>query len=507
MELKKLIQTLHPLERKVLPALGKTLNFNEIIKQTGLKDIEVMRALQWLENKQVVKLNDEIKEVIDLGKNGKEYLEKKFPEKRFLDQIKDAPKDEEIIKKNAELSQQEFGVSVGVLKKNSAVLIDKKNGKLTFTITPMGKKFLEKKEEEDFLKKPFPVELKILDEKEKEVYEKLKQRKDIIIPKLQKIKKIELTDLGKKASKEKISDKKILDRLTPELLEKGLWKGKKFRRYDVEVNVPSISGGRKQHYRRFLDQVREKFMSLGFQEMTGPIVESDFWDMDALFMPQFHSARDIHQAYYVKDPEHCKLDEKIVEKVKKSHENGFNTGSKGWQYKFDTNRTKRNLLRTQGTACSARMLASKDIKIPGKYFGITRCFRYDVIDATHLPDFNQTEGIIIEEGLTLKHLFGLLKIFAKEFAETDEIKLVPGYFPFTEPSVELFAKHPKLGWIELGGAGLFRPELVKPLLGKEISVLAWGLGIDRIGMFKLGIKDIRQLFSHDLKFLRNTKME
>jgi phenylalanyl-tRNA synthetase alpha chain len=228
--------------------------------------------------------------------------------------------------------------------------------------------------------------------------------------------------------------------------------------------------------------------------------------MDALFMPQFHSARDIHQAYYIKDPAYCKLDEKIVEKVKKAHENGFETGSKGWQYKFDGKRTHRNLLRTQGTACSARMLASQNLKIPGKYFGITRCFRYDVIDATHNCDFYQTEGIVVEQGLNLKHLFGLLKMFAKEFAETDEVKLVPAYFPFTEPSVELFAKHPKLGWIELGGAGIFRPELVKPLTGKEVPVIAWGLGIDRIAMFKLGIKDIRQLFSHDLKFLRTTKL-
>ena len=97
-------------------------------------------------------------------------------------------------------------------------------------------------------------------------------------------------------------------------------------------------------------------------------------------------------------------------------------------------------------------------------------------------------------------------MFAKEFAETDQIKIVPSYFPFTEPSAELFAKHPQLGWIELGGAGIFRPEVVVPLVGKNISVLAWGLGIDRLGMFKLGIKDIRDLFSHDISFLRNSKV-
>ena len=121
-----------------------------------------------------------------------------------------------------------------------------------------------------------------------------------------------------------------------------------------------------------------------------------------------------------------------------------------------------------------------------------------------MPDFNQVEGIIVEEGLNVRHLFGLLQMFAKEFADTDEIKLVPGYFPFTEPSVELFAKHPELGWIELGGAGIFRPEVTKPL-GVNVPVLAWGLGIDRIAMFKLGIKDIRQLFTHDLDVLRKSK--
>ena len=149
---------------------------------------------------------------------------------------------------------------------------------------------------------------------------------------------------------------------------------------------------------------------------------------------------------------------------------------------------------------------SKNISIPGKYFGITRVFRHDVIDATHLPDFNQTEGIVIEEGLTFRHLVSLFRTFAREIANTEEIRLVPGYFPFTEPSVELYAKHPQLGWVELGGAGMFRPEVVKPLLGKNVSVCAWGLGIDRLGMFNLEIKDIRQLFSTDINFLRNSRV-
>jgi len=240
--------------------------------------------------------------------------------------------------------------------------------------------------------------------------------------------------------------------------------------------------------------------------MSGPLIESDFWDMDALFMPQFHSARDIHDAYYIKDAPRPDLPRKIVEKVRSVHENGGETGSKGWRYDFDVDQTHQSLLRTQTTACSARMLGSGNVKIPGKYFAVARNFRYDVIDATHLPDFNQTEGIILGEDLNFRHLVGLLQLFAREFADAQEVRIVPGYFPFTEPSAELFAKHPKLGWIELGGAGLFRPEVVEPLLGRYVPVLAWGLGIDRIAMLKLGLNDIRELFSHDVEFLRKSKV-
>jgi phenylalanyl-tRNA synthetase alpha chain len=499
MDLKKIIDKLHPYERQVIVHLDKITSFDELIKATGLKDIEVMRGLQWLANKKIINLKEELKEIVELDENGKKYLTENLPEKRFLQAVLKEPKTLGQLKEI--LSKNELNVALGLLKSKAAVEIEKGNVK----ITPLGKELLQKESlEEKFLKKIFPAEIKTLKPEEKHVLELLKKRQGIIKTKLLKLKTAELTELGKKIIKAGVKGK-YEDRLTPEMLAKGAWKGTKFRAYDVEINVPEISAGKKQHYRRFLDEVRQKFMALGFTEMEGPIVETDFWDMDALYMPQFHSARDIHQAYYIKEPAYGELDEKIVKRVKEAHEKGI-AGSKGWQYNFDEKRTHRNLLRTQGTACSARMLASKELKIPGKYFGITRCFRYDVIDATHLPDFYQVEGIVVEEGMTLRHLFGLLKMFAREFAETDEIKLVPAYFPFTEPSVELMAKHPKLGWIELGGAGIFRPEMVVPLLGKFVPVLAWGIGIDRIAMFKLGIKDIRELFTHDLEFLRKTKL-
>ena len=504
MDVKKLAEKLHPLERRVLPVLSKFKTLPQIVSATGLKDIEVMRAMQWLQNKKAIKIDTELKEVVTLDKNGEKYLKEQLPERRFIEKVKDREMSISRLEKNG-LSKEELNTCLGTLRKKAMILIIK-NKELKVKLTDQGKKFLSKEfPEEIFLKKTFPIEIKNLAPEEKHALENLKKRKDIVKVELQKIMKAELLPDGKQLIQLGVQDEKVIDTLTPQMLRTGSWREKKFRHYDVKSKVPKIYSGKKQNYRRFLDGVREKFVELGFTEMKGPLVESEFWNMDALYMPQFHSARAIHDAYYV-EAKSAKLDEKLVKRVQAAHETGGSTDSKGWQYDFDVKRTHNLVLRTQGTACSARMLASPDLKIPGKYFGIARCFRPDVVDATHAVDFYQTEGIIIEKGLNIRHLFSVLEMFAKEFAGAEEIKLVPGYFPFTEPSVELFAKHPKMGWIELGGAGIFRPEVVVPLLGKNVSVLAWGIGIDRIAMFKLGITDIRQLFSHDLDYLRNAKV-
>ncbi|MBW3004204.1 phenylalanine--tRNA ligase subunit alpha [Candidatus Woesearchaeota archaeon] len=504
MDVKKLAEKLHPLERRVLPVLGKFKTLPQIVSATGLQDIEVMRALQWLQNKKAIQIDTELKEVVNLDKNGEKYLKEQLPERRFIEKVKDKEISISRLEKNG-LSKEELNTCLGTLRKKAMILIVK-NKELRVKLTDQGKKFLSKEfPEEIFIQKTFPIEIKNLAPEEKHALENLKKRKNIVRVELQKIMKAELLPVGKQLIQMGVEDETVIDSLTPQMLRTGSWREKKFRHYDVKSKVPKIYCGKKQNYRRFLDDVREKFIELGFTEMKGPLAESEFWDMDALYMPQFHSARAIHDAYYV-DAKPAKLDDKLVKRVKAAHENGGNTGSKGWEYEFDVKRTQNIVLRTQGTACSARMLASPDLKIPGKYFGIARCFRPDVVDATHAVDFYQTEGIIIEEGLNIRHLFSLLKMFAKEFAGAEEVKLVPGYFPFTEPSVELFAKHPVMGWIELGGAGIFRPEVVVPLLGKDVPVLAWGIGIDRIAMFKLGITDIRQLFSHDLDYLRNAKV-
>lgn len=295
-----------------------------------------------------------------------------------------------------------------------------------------------------------------------------------------------------------------VSQLTPDMIQSGGWKSVGFRRYDLSIKPPRIQIGRHHAYRSYLDQVRKKLLSLGFEEMKGPLIETEFWNMDALFMPQFHTARNIHDAYFISEPSESKgPEEPHFSSVGQSHRDGGDTGSRGWRYLFDPERSRRLLMRTQGTALSARTLGSGP-NIPGKYFAIARCFRPDEIDATHGAEFNQVEGIVLGDSINFRSLLGLLKLFALEVAESEEVRYVPDYFPFTEPSVELQAKHPDLGWIELGGAGLFRPELTNPL-GVNVPVIAWGLGVDRMAMVSLGVNDIRDLFSTDLEYLRNQR--
>ncbi len=298
---------------------------------------------------------------------------------------------------------------------------------------------------------------------------------------------------------------KEITTLSKELIATGRWREVKLKPYNVEAASKVIYPGKKHHYTAFLDWVKCKMVALGFEEMRGPVIETEFWNMDALYMPQFHSARDIHGVYQLKDPKYAdNMDPAIVNAVKDAHEKGV-AGSKGWGYAYDTNHAHRLILRSHDTSISSRTLASNDLKIPGKYFQLVRCFRPDVIDASHLPDFNQLGGFVIEEGMNFRHLVGLLRLFAREFAGTEKIKLVPSYFPFTEPSVEMLAYHGERGWMEIAGAGVFRPEMLKPL-GVDVPVIAWGIGVDRLAMIKMGMGDIRDMLSQNIDFIRKKEV-
>jgi phenylalanyl-tRNA synthetase alpha chain len=257
----------------------------------------------------------------------------------------------------------------------------------------------------------------------------------------------------------------------------------------------------------FLEEVRAKLVTLGFQEMTGTAVELSFFNFDALYTPQDHPARELDGIYYLNEPKFGDLSkyEAAVQRVKATHENGGETGSEGWGYKYSEQEAQRLILRGHGTCLSARTLLNKNLQVPSKHFSIARVYRPEVVDKTHLSEFNQVEGIVVDENLNLRDLLGVLGKFAKEIAGADKIRFRPDYFPFTEPSVELSAYKGGYGWIEFGGSGIFRPEVVGPL-GIKVPVIAWGLGVDRLFMMRAGIQDIRSIFSQDLDWLRKKQV-
>jgi phenylalanyl-tRNA synthetase alpha chain len=420
-----------------------------------------------------------------LTEEGEEYLKKGLPEINLVKLLASLPNNSttvsEIVKKI-----KNFPIALKWALEKGWVL--KKGGQLTLIKTP------DETEEEITLKKIHQG--KGVDE---EILKVLMERNLVT----------KITETYRKTEESIAKSGNTIDGLTHDIIRTGLWKGKKFRPIDVEhvtkkLDSTKVPLGKNQPYNHFLWQVRKKLVDLGFKEMTGPTIETEFWNFDSLFQPQNHPARDWTQTYSLKCPKIGDLpNKKIVNRVKATHENGWKTGGTGWGYRWDPGIAMQLMPRAHGTCLSARTLASKP-KIPGKYFAIVRVYRPDVIDFKHGVEFNQTEGIIVDESLSFKNLLGILKTFAIEVAGAKKVKFMPDYYPFTEPSCQLSALHPELGWIEFAGSGIFREELTKPL-GIDVPVLAWGLGIDRLAMFKLNVQDIRYLFSQNLEWLRNQK--
>ncbi len=497
-QVQDILEALSPLEQKILPVLGKDIS--EIESQTSLDKTSINRGLGFLSSKKIVEIKTKSKKLIKLDVNGIEYQKKGLPERRLLILILEKPLTLEEAKKNSSLSDNEFQIALGTLKSKGIIKIDNQ-----ITAQIGREEAIKKFPEEKFLES-LPVQIEDLNEEQKKIFNKLRLRKNIIFTEEEKEISYEITALGKKVLENLDKVENMIEQLTPNMIKEEKWKGKKFRVYNLETKAPMLFGGKRHPYLLFLQKTRQELISMGFEETTGPCVELGLWNCDALFMPQDHPARGIHDLYFT-NPDKGEIQNHILlKKIKETHENGWKTGSDGWKIPFSNNESRKLILRSQGTAVSARTLASNP-KIPGKYFLIARCFRPDITDAKHLPEFNQMEGIILDKNVTFTQLLGMLKTFAERIAKVKEIKFLPSYFPFTEPSVELIGLHPKKGWIELGGAGIFRPEVTMPLgIPEDTKVLAWGLGVDRLYMLNKSLEDIRDIFNQDINFLRNSKI-
>ena len=496
----KLIESLSPNERKILPYLREK-NIGEIIRNSKLDRTSVLRALEYLENKDIVTLSKNRKKIVEIGINGALYRQKGLPERRLLLLLSE----KRILKledaqKQSSLSDDEFKVSVGVLKKKALVEIN--NGKIILT----GKADeISKKSLEELFIESLPLDYNLLTLEQLYAFKSLERRRNIIQVKEEEIINVNITKIGEEIVKSEKKVGELIEAITPKLLEKeSSWKGKRFRRYDVISPLPSITGGKRHFVNQATDYARKIWTEMGFKEMSGSILQSSFWNFDALFTAQDHPVREMHDTFFINKKAELP-DKKLIKTVKESHEKGVDN-SKGWNYNWNEEEAKRLVLRTHTTCLSAKTLANLNKNnIPSKFFAIGKCFRNETVDWSHGFEFNQTEGIVVAPNLNFRHLLGYLQEFFKKMG-FEKIRFRPSYFPYTEPSVEIDVWHPeKKIWLELGGAGIFRPEVVIPLLGENITILAWGPGFDRMIMDCYEMKDLGEMYKNDLSQLRHMK--
>jgi phenylalanyl-tRNA synthetase alpha chain len=286
--------------------------------------------------------------------------------------------------------------------------------------------------------------------------------------------------------------------LTTDMLKSGEWEHSEFKDY-ILAKGPDLKCGSLHPLMKVRAQFRSILMEMGFEEMpTNNFVESSFWNFDSLFQPQQHPARDAHDTFFIRTPElSTQFPADYLKRVKATHENGGDTGSIGYRYDWKIEEAQKNILRTHTTAVSSRMLykLAQGPFEPKKYFSIDRVFRNETLDATHLAEFHQVEGLVADRNLTLGDLIGVIQTFFKKIG-IDDVRFKPAYNPYTEPSMEIFGwSKERNKWMEIGNSGMFRPEMLQPMgLPSDVRVIAWGLSLERPTMIKYGLGNIRELF-------------
>ncbi len=511
------------LKKEYLPILQKLQDINKPIEARELsQDLNIgyeklmSGAIYALQEQGLAKFTEQEEILLHLTDEGKEYVVKGLPERQMFEYFK-AKGYKEIsladfqseIEKELGFSKKLFFIGLNFMKKNKWVVSSKATGAEKIFIynetapeTPVEQLLNYFKDQSQIFVSSIPSTL--------QEYLSLLSKRKIITRERITLRMVELTEEGKKIKTDQISlIEEEIQMITSEMIKSGKWKEKlaALKSYDVAVEGPRIQVGKLHPMTIIKNSVREVFHSMGFQEIRGPIIELAFYNFDSLYQPQDHPAREMHDTFYLKQPQKGKLPKKkFVEKIKAIHENGGDSGSTGWGYEWSPEIAKKLLLRTHTTATTLRHLAKVGLeksKLPVKVFCIDRVFRNEKIDRTHLAELQQIDGIIIGENVTLSDLIGQITEFYKRMGFKKVITR-PGFFPYTEPSMEVSVYSEELGaWLEMGGSGIFRPEVTYAWgIKNPIRVLAWGLGLERLAMLKLKRDDIRDLYQSNISWLR-----
>ncbi len=494
-ELDELIEKLSAGERKVLLALGELdgCEVDAIRTGAGFRElVEVMNSASWLASKGLVSIGERVDRFAVAGPEAKAAVERGLPERRALDALANTGMMAMgALKEEAGMEKHEVSIAMGWLKRRGWAAIRRVDGKPVLELTPDGDAAVgvptPDEEMVATLVEAGPTGI-LEGELDATAWAVLGDRREVAKVREEVHRTLSLTEQGREVLSRGIDLRQEVAQLTPQMLRSGRWREVDIRPYDVKAYAPAVHGGRPHPVREVLERVRGVFKQMGFTEIQGEFVQSTFWNMDALFTPQDHPARDLQDTLYLEgdcDPE---VTPELLDSIRHVHLDGGNTGSRGWGGTFSMEEVRRPLLRTHTTVLTIQYLAEHPTE-PCKVFSLGKVFRNEAVDYSHLPEFFQIEGIVMEPGASFAMLVGVMKEFYQRLGFED-IRLRPGYFPYTEPSMEVEVLL-NGRWLEMGGSGVFRPEVTAPH-GVKDPVLAWGQGLD----------DMRQLYDPDLDWVR-----
>jgi phenylalanyl-tRNA synthetase alpha chain len=480
-------------EKKILLALKE--NDGEVAPEmVDLELVKTMNAAAWLESKGLVTMKGSLSITYEITSEGMLFLTNGLPEVKLLHYIKLEKKT--IADIETYLGKKDAKVAIGWAKRKGWCDIIIEGSLKHVLIAKKGAEQINKEQPEIVVLKKVKENEFDIDASLADILVKrgaLKKNKGIIA------RKIMLTQEGNKIIKAGITLDDGISQLTNDTIKQYSHSKKlpKLRKYDIQAFAPSVYPSKIHPLNQLISKIRKVFSDMGFSEIRGHFIESCFWNMDALFIPQDHPARDMQDTFYIKNYKTPPFDKKLLASISEVHESGGKTGSTGWDYPFSIVEAKRMLLRTHTTVNTVRYLYYNQ-EPPAKVFSIERVFRRENLDSTHLPEFHQIEGIVFEEDASFPMLKGLLKEFYERMG-FKTIRFRPSYYPYTEPSMDVEVKF-RGKWMELGGSGIFRPEVTIPIGIKE-PVLAWGLGLERLAMNLLNLSDIRMLYFSDIDWL------
>jgi phenylalanyl-tRNA synthetase alpha chain len=486
----------HPIERSILNSLSNNdhVRAESLVASTGLSIDQIRRGIEWLKFKNLISIKESSTQRVFRASGGMAAAKNVMPERRLVNTLKEGKLTIAEVLASGAIKNEEINAAIAGARRNQWIQLVE--GKMVPTPSSV-----KQSPEESFIENlKEGVEISKLTEEEKRVLEQLKKRPNYIEIKEEKESLISLTDAARTIIP-MLNQEKLERRLTTELITSGKWKETNFSALDVEAPAPAIYPGRRHPLIDIIEEVKEIFIGLGFSEIEGPVIQSGFWNFDALFTPQDHPARDMQDTFYIsaqmqQQPIPAASKDQIS-KVSRVHR-------QRWNRQWDVREAQRLVLRTHTTPVTVRHLAKLKSDV-GRFFSVGRVFRNEKLSYKHLVEFHQVEGVATAQEASLRDLMGLQKEFYSKMG-IKRIKFWPTFFPYTEPSLQSMVYNEKLEkWVELFGMGIFRPEVTKPL-GIKNPVLAWGGGLERIAMLRFGLDDVRELYGNKLAWLRGVPM-